>query len=1141
MTNFNRGGRALPLGQNYARLIKQNKYVTKWRRCFDSASRIFGAMRYDMLLTIFCVLFSGPDLLGTGALAQSQHRDKAILAVPAYGQEANGLGQLILSGTVSSVQDGKPIEGASVMVDKKHSRTDKQGRFTINVDKPAGILIIKHIGYKEQRVAYENTATLSIRLQLNEKQIEQVEVVSTGYQKIPKERATGSFEFVDSALFNRKVSTDIISRLEDVIPGLSSNKSSHNAKGVMLNVNVRGVSSISSNIWPLLVVDGIPYETNLADFGMGMFNNINPNDVESVSVLKDAAAASIWGARAANGVIVVTTKRGKFNSKAQVAVNSSLSIKGRPDLYYTKPMNTSDYIDLIRFFFDKGRYNSAINRWNFNAQPIIWMMKDERDGKITTEVLDSKLDALRNIDARDDYHKYIYRQAVTQSHNVQLSAGGDKMNTLFSAGLDKDKRSLVTDSYSRISLKSNSQIKPIENLLLTAGLSYLESNNVWNLEDILYRTSRNPYIRLADDNGNPAPVDISSRHPVYRDTVAGGRLLSWEHYPLKELQASKFYQKVKETILNFSAQYSFDNGLKLHGTYNYQRTINPVTNYQGLESFTTRNLINSYASYNPSTVTWNIPVGDIIYTNHWDSYIHTGRLNAEFNRTWRDAHDLNLLAGFDIRDHVDQVTTSQYYGFDPETGTFSPVAYGRQVPWWNGKVGTTTITDYSAYDKTSNRFVSYYANGSYTYTQRYILSASFRKDASNLFGVRTNERGQPFWSVGAAWILSKEGFIDHKNIDLLKLRATYGYNGNVNNRLSAYPIITVNNNPNTTTGQNFATMKSPPNPALRWERVRNINIGLDFSFYSNRLNGAVEVYDKYATDLISMAPVDPTMGFGTLMINHGNIKNRGWDASLNITALKKRDWLLTSHMMLSYTRPKVTKAYSDPNAVSYLYMAGPNARQMTPFEGLDLYSLLTYKWAGLDPMDGTPRAYLNGEISKDYSKVISSAVGDLQNHGSTNPTYFGAFRNALRYKNLEVSVNIGAQFGYVFLRESFDNDLFINYDAKHSDYSLRWQQPGDELVTDVPAFTYPNNTASSQVYRRSSVLVEKGDFIKLRDIQLSLSLPALGRYGFRNARIHAYLQNIGTIWKANDKGIDPEFGTSIPDPIMYSFGINFNL
>lgn len=513
-------------------------------------------------------------------------------------------------------------------------------------------------------------------------------------------------------------------------------------------------------------------------------------------------------------------------------------------------------------------------------------------------------------------------------------------------------------------------------------------------------------------------------------------------------------------------------------------------------------------------------------------------MNVAFDRTIVDRHQVSFLAGFDVRELVRDLKVAQYYGYNPENGSFKSVPYGVEFRGLNGKQGVSTIGDNNRIESFNDRFRAYYANASYTFDQKYIWSGSFRKDASNMFGVRANERGQPFWSMGLAWLLSKEGFLADRYFNYLKLRATYGYNGNINSGTSPLPTIYVESQAHYITGQTYGFISKPPNPNLRWERVGNINFGLDFGTSDNRLSGSIEYYQKRPKDLIAAAEVDPTVGFMEQTINVANMLLKGWDISLNARPLRSRNFAWTMNLVFSHNESKVTKAYLKTDLASF--NVSKTSVLFKAIEGRDPFSLLTYKFAGLDPLDGSPQFYVNGEVSKDYSAVLNAKTSTLQNHGSQRPVYFGSLRNSLRYKGLELSWNISYQLGHKFLRETFNSDIFFDQGYGHKDYALRWQKPGDEAFTDIPAFVYPVNSLASQAYRGSSALVERADQIKLRDIQASFAMPSLARHGFRNFRIYAYLNNIGTIWQANKKDIDNEYSTWVPDPLSSSLGLNFN-
>ncbi|MFD2904650.1 SusC/RagA family TonB-linked outer membrane protein [Sphingobacterium anhuiense] len=1111
-----------------------NRYKTKhW-----SDLQKLGKYKGELLLLSKLLLLSLLMIFHMVSLyAQTPRKDSGV----------NGQVKYELAGRVVSASDGTPMQGVSIRIDKENLqiKSSQDGTFEMLLNNRKGKIIFSYVGFKTQEINYTSGVSLTVKLIPEDNKLQEVEVVSTGYQKIPKERATGSFEFVDNKLFNRKVSTDFVSRLEDVVPGISALKNNTN-RGSLLNVNIRGISTMNSERWPLIVLDGVPYDSRGGDYGKGTFNNINPNDIESVTVLKDAAASSIWGAQSGNGVIVITTKRGKFNNPTSLSFNSNISIKAKPDLYYYPQMKSSDYIDLQQYLFDKGRYNGQFNQWYYNPEPALWLMENKRTGKISNDEFNKAIGEMRATDMRDDFLKYIYRRSVNQQYNLQLQSGGEKINTIFSVGYDKNLNEVVTSSYQRLNLKTNTQLRPVKNMLVDIGMMYTESKTRESVFPVQYNqigkgAGMYPYMNMADENGNPLVVDIASFNPVYQDTVAGGRLLDWSYRPLKELYDTKETQKVQEFFSNINTSYSFDFGLKLNLLYAYQRSIIPIEQWQGIGSYFQRDDINGLASYTDEAVTWNLPVGDFLGISNWNNIAHQGRMTADYNRKWLDKHELSFLLGSEIRMSDKKLNYAQYHGFDPETGAFKPVAYGVEFPFMNGSFGTKTIVDRSRYEHLRNNFISYFANAGYTYDSRYLLSGSFRKDASNLFGVKSNDRGQPFWSVGAAWIASNEAFLKDSPFSFLKLRATYGYNGNVNNMVSAYPIMSIESQVHFINNQQFGMITRPPNPKLRWERVGIKNIGLDFAMNNNWLSGSIEYYEKNAKDLIASDRIDPSTGFSTMMVNSANLKTKGWDISLNALPVQSKNWVWGSNLVFSYIRTKVLKAFVQ-NDIGQDYIAGGlTSNRNTPFEGMDLFGLLAYKWAGLDPETGEPRAYLNGEISKDYSAITNLKATDLEYMGSTIPLYTGSWRNSVRYKAVELSWNISYQLGHKFLRNSFSNNSFLNDNIGHKDYALRWQKPGDEQITDVPAFSYPNNSNASRVYMGSTALVENGGQIKLRDIQLTVNLPFASNFKLKNCKIYGYVQNIGTIWRANKWGIDSEYGPAIPDPLMSSLGFSFNL
>ncbi|WP_293924346.1 TonB-dependent receptor plug domain-containing protein [Sphingobacterium sp. UBA6320] len=717
-------------------------------------------------------------------------------------------GQHELLGRVVSSMDGKALQGVSVLVDAEYKKvsTKDDGTFRLTITARKGKVKFTHVGYKTAEVDYAVGITLNVAMIPSENQLDEVEVVNivnTGYQNIPKERSAGSFEFVDNRLLNRKVSLDFISRLEDVVPSISSTKTYDENRGVFPNFNVRGQSSLRSNVWPLIVVDGFPYHGN--------FNNINPNDIENISILKDASASSIWGAQSGNGVVVITTKKGKLNESLKVSFNGNLTFENKPDLYYFPQMNTSDYIDVELSLYEKGYYNSRMSDFTYAVTPVVQLLKDKRDGKISEQQLNSSIDRLRGIDMRDDFLKYIYRKAVKQQYNVQLSAGSAKLSSIFSIGYDKQLKGVVTSSADRFTFRSQSNFKPTQRLEFNLSTQFSSYNTGESLDPVLYNqlgkgSGNFPYMEMADEFGNPLIVEATAMNREFRDTVAQGRLLDWSYRPLAELYESSIKTDNRETMLGLQTKYTVMKGLNLSLLYNFRAADGKTSEQRDQGSIEQRSANNYFAVWDDHTVKWNYPLGGRLLVFNQRNNAHQGRFQIDYQGTWGIDHSLNLLAGVEIRQQKEVQYTSQFFGYDSKTHAFQPVDLVNDLPYLNGRVGVGRISDYSKFAEFTNRFTSFFANVGYTYKKRYIINASARKDASNLFGVNTNDKGQPFWSMGGAWIASEEGFMKDGPFEYLKFRATYGKNGNVNNTTSAYAIMQKSNQTNFLTGLPYASM-----------------------------------------------------------------------------------------------------------------------------------------------------------------------------------------------------------------------------------------------------------------------------------------------------------------------------------------------
>jgi hypothetical protein len=431
-------------------------------------------------------------------------------------------------------------------------------------------------------------------------------------------------------------------------------------------------------------------------------------------------------------------------------------------------------------------------------------------------------------------------------------------------------------------------------------------------------------------------------------------------------------------------------------------------------------------------------------------------------------------------------------------------------------------------------------NAAYTYKRRYTLSGSARKDESNLFGVKTNQKGVPLWSAGFAWAISQEAFYHVAWLPELKLRITKGYNGNIDKSVTAFVTARMNANSavyNLPTG----TITNPPNPSLRWEKVDIQNIGIDFATRGRRIEGSLEYYTKRGTDLIGVSPIAPSTGISEFRGNTADIKGHGLDLVLNCINMKG-PFFWKTNFLFSYVTDKVT-SYKAAQDIAAAYAS---QQTFNPLEGRPLYSIYSFKWAGLDPQTGDPMGYLNGKPSKDYVSILSATdLSTLVYHGSATPRVFGSIRNTFSWKGVSLSCNITYKMAYYFKRRSFVNADLISLQpmAVHADYAKRWQKPGDEKITDVPSLVYPSLLSGrDNMYQASEILVEKGDHIRLQDIQLSYDLnrQQVKKLPVQNIRFYVYASNLGILWKANDKGIDPDFVIGLPNPRTIAVGASID-
>ena len=1060
--------------------------------------------------------------------------------------------EAIFEGTVV---DGtsSPLSGVTIFNKRNNiqTATDGDGYFRI----PANVgdeIQFRFLGYQSQEITVGNQNKITISLYVQQAGIDTVQInnIQTGYFSLPKERATGSFSQVNNELLNRTVSTSVMDRLADVVPGLIFNKGVGATQGLI----IRGQTSINPETSkPLIIVDNFPYE--------GDINNINPNDVENVTVLKDAAAASIWGARAGNGVIVITTKQGKLNQQPQLSFNTNFTVGERPDLFYQPKVSTSDFIDNEIRLFNLDVYQPAeLNQslLQYPLTPVVELLIKKRDNPVLAGDIDATIDSWRNYDVRNDIQKYFYRPLNRQQYNLQLQGGNDLNRYLLSIGYDMNKDSEVGNGMDRLTINANNTYAFIKDKLeLQTNFYYTNNKNDNNFEFPYYTTHRGargkfiyPYARFTDDAGNALATVGNYRQGFVEDMESKG-FLDWQYRPLDELKYADRNNQTKEYRYNTALRYKIIPGLDAEIRYQYGNSNGLNKNHYSGETYFTRDLINYYSTINTTNNSINraIPVGGILDTDRSTVNSHNLRTQLNYSTIFGNLHEVNALAGYEISSQKTTAQLARLYGYDDQYATSVPVNYNAlySISIYPSASYQFRIPNVDRIQELTSRFVSWYGNAGYRYNKRYLINASLRFDQSNIFGVRTNQRGVPLYSIGVGWQLNEEDFYQIEWLEQLKLRATWGRSGNVNRSLTSLTTINYSSVVDPLTGLQYASVGQAPNPNLRWEKINNLNFGLDFSLMNKRINGSFDWYKKWGYDIFSTIPYAEQAGINQFTGNYSDTEAKGIDLNLQTRNLTGAlSW--TTDFQMSFVIDKVTKAKLLNTSNGFTLLSGSNGLFITPYEGKPLYSVYGYKWGGLDPQNGEPIGYLNGEHSKDYLSIfqdVSENPKKLVYIGTARPKYFGALRNTIIYKDISVSANLSYRLAYYYRRSTVNFASLNEGEWSHADASNVWNKPGDEIKSDVPAI--PNITQTNDwigFSQLSENLVVKGDHLRLNDLTISYSIrkEKNHKHPFQQIRFYASATNLGIIWKASQYKEDPDYYQSNFVPVRtYSFGISATL
>ncbi|HEX5653480.1 MAG TPA: TonB-dependent receptor [Chitinophagaceae bacterium] len=953
------------------------------------------------------------------------------------------LAQRTVSGKVTD-ENGNPIANASVTVKETGGgvSTDASGNFSLRLDPKARTLVFSYIGKASEEIVIGNQSVFNARLKQEGGALDEVVVVAYGTQI--KKRVTGAIAKVDGSDLENKPFTSVDQMLQGKVAGLQSTSPTGQPGGIQ-QVRIRGIGSITAGAAPLYVIDGVP--VNTGDFSR--LNNtsnalagLNPNDIESVSVLKDAASASIYGSRAANGVVLITTKKGRAG-KSKIRIDSEFGFGNTAyvnDL--SKPLNREEYFTLTR----EGLVNAGA----------------------TQGQIDATLNTLGfNNTANEDWVEHVTRQGTTQNINASLSGGDAKTTFYTSAGFFDQKAVVIGSDFRRYSGTFNIKHKATSKLSVginTTG-SYIHQNSPSQssafrnpvAEAFWLRPSQNAY--NADGSLNYSTTTFNQ---LYNPLAVN----AYDRIQLNNVKV----------LANFTGDYQFYRDLKFTTKFGIDFINIEEERYDNPFFGDSRTVGGRMYNYDTRVANW----------------LWSNLLNYRHDFLNSKALGVDFTIGYEAQKSKQYNITTRGEGVPATTNIPLPVPSSPSV-------AQGARTDYS--------FVSLLSMLQVNYKSKYSLSGSIRRDGSSRFG--SNNKYGTFWSVGAAWNLEQENFVRHiKFINALKLRASYGVNGNAeigNYTWKGTYIFNANYNQ-----QPGSAPNQVENPDLTWEINKPFNVGIDAVVWDGRVTLNADYYIRNTENLILNDPLSRTSGFNSVSANVGSMENKGWEFQVNIIPVRTKNFTWDLSFNIALNKNKITSLRNNADILGL-----PFIRRV----GEDFQSIYTRLWAGVDPANGNPLWFVDDTKSQTTNNVTTVQRAII---GSASPKGFGSFSTALNYKGF----TLDAQFNYQYGNIVYDNWGFIGWSDgfnpqlnKIRKQLGRWQNPGD--IADIPKYVYGGAMVSNA---ESSRWYYKGDFIRLRDLTISYQLPKNVTDAVSMDNVRFYVRGTNLWTKAFDKEItfDPE-------------------
>lgn len=1040
-------------------------------------------------------------------------------------------------------EENKPMPGVSVMVKGTYKGvvSDAEGVYEINVT-PQDVLVFTFLGYNTVEEPVGDRTTINVRMDFGIERLE--DVIVTGYQTISRERAAGAVSILSAEEIQRRPSTDIASALDGMFTGMRVYGS-----GGSEALTVRGLGTMTMGIAdPLVVVDGFAVEDGLS--------SINPNDIQSIHVLKDASAASIWGARSSNGVIVITTKRAEKG--LHVRVNSFISLSEKMDLDYVNPIASStDALRWEKFLWDNDitfpsfSISSDVDGNNNPATLGITLLNLRDLGRITQSEFNQKWSELEQTDYRKDVYDYLLQNPVTQNYDISVNGATDKNQYVFNIRYTKDNGDFKPNSNQDIltNFRNIYSITPWMDFNFSIMSRFIKNDHSGaSLSDI---KSISPYERLVNNDGSYATM-VGAHYQEFIDSVAGVFPKDWNYNLLQEIENREFTSEQNNLRLQTSLVFKLFKGMTYEAKFQWEQYKTENSNYYSEESYYVRDQVNKWVDYdepNKQVLKLYVPLGGQLNKSFGSVKAYNLGNHLKYNQTFGN-HQVTAGIFTEISSRVgESYSAPTIYGYDPDmlTSVVPDVYYPIHSYW--GATNYTLGGMQSSMSYTDKRFFSMLGNGAYTWQGKYSATGSFRIDASNIIVKDPKYRYAPFWSVGANWRADRESFIqDLDFISRLNVRFSYGHTGNVVLSTSFVPLVSMRG-VYPPTGAEYALIDDYGNPTLTWERTKTTNIGLDFALKNPAISGTIELYNKHGMDIVGAIDLPRLTGTSLQEFNTAEILNRGVELSIMYGLAVNSNINWSTRLNFTYNKSEVLSL----QRVSYDYSG---IRSPHFEEGKPVDAIYSYKYLGMNA-DNVPVLQGIGDETWTFNQVAPATSDDREYmiySGSTQPTTLLGWQNVFSLYGFEISAYLTGEFGFIFRMPTFDYPILANTKTTstlHKDVVDVLNNTATGIPT-MPSVTETNVSAWGAYAQYLNTTIENASNIRLREVNLSYHLPAgiLGKTGLSNFRIYSQIRNAGLLWTANEYGIDPLYilnsrssGTAAIPQIravpVYTFGVSF--